>query len=74
METKVTRMAYSQNLNRGKYAQLAEIAKRLGKIRKEVWHRYGSVSGVRFMGLDLASCSRLNPTFSKSNINAGTNF
>ncbi|HIE30546.1 TPA: hypothetical protein EYP66_25085 [Candidatus Poribacteria bacterium] len=22
------------------------IARRLGKIRKEVWHRYGSISGV----------------------------
>ena len=43
---KVTRIAYSKNLNQGKVKQLSEIAKRLGKIRKEVWHRYGSVSGV----------------------------
>ncbi len=43
---KVTRIAYSRNLNLGKYNQLNLIAKRLGKLRKEVWHRYGSISGV----------------------------
>ncbi|MFI0467303.1 RNA-guided endonuclease TnpB family protein [Saccharopolyspora sp. 5N102] len=43
---KVTRIAYSQDLNDGKYAQLAEQARRLGRIRSEVWQRYGSVSGA----------------------------
>jgi IS605 OrfB family transposase len=43
---KVTRIAYSKNLKKGKYTKLSEIAKRLGKLRKEVWHRYGSISGV----------------------------
>jgi len=42
----VTRIAYSKNLNQGKYSKLSEIAKRLGKIRQEVWTRFGSISGV----------------------------
>ena len=44
----VTRIAYSKNLNVSKFEKLTEIAFRLGKIRKEVWHRYGSISGVGF--------------------------
>ena len=43
---KVTRIAYSKNLNQGKYEQLSEIAKRLGNLRQEVWHCYGSIGGV----------------------------
>jgi IS605 OrfB family transposase len=43
---KVTRIAYSKNLNRGKFSELKEIAKRLGRLRAEVWRRFGSVSGV----------------------------
>ena len=43
---KVTRIAYSHNLNAGKLEQLKEIALSLGKLRTEVWHRYGSISGV----------------------------
>ncbi|MCZ6675815.1 MAG: transposase [Candidatus Poribacteria bacterium] len=43
---KVTRIAYSHNLNAGKLDQLKEIASRLGNLRTEVWHRYGSISGV----------------------------
>lgn len=43
---KVTRIAYSKHLNQGKYERLAEIARRVGKIRAEVWRRYGSVQGV----------------------------
>jgi len=46
MKAKVTRITYSKNLNQGKLNQLSFIAFRLGKIRKEVWHRYGSISGV----------------------------
>ncbi len=43
---KVTRIAYSKDLNDGKYEQLKEIAKRLGQLRAEVWQRFGSVAGV----------------------------
>jgi transposase len=43
---KVTRIAYSGSLNTGKYAQLVEQARRLGRVRSEVWQRYGSVSGA----------------------------
>jgi IS605 OrfB family transposase len=43
---KVTRIAYSKNLNAGKYCQLAEQARRLGQVRALVWRGYGSVGGV----------------------------
>ncbi|SCF37156.1 Transposase [Micromonospora purpureochromogenes] len=43
---KATRVAYSTALNRGKYAELVEQARRLGRVRSEVWQRYGSVAGV----------------------------
>lgn len=39
---KVTRIAYSSNLNASKYAQLEEQARRLGRVRALVWARYGS--------------------------------
>jgi IS605 OrfB family transposase len=42
----VTRILKSKNLNKGKYEQLEEQAKRLGKIRSEVWHDIGSIKGV----------------------------
>lgn len=42
----VTRIAYSSRLNAGKYAQLAEQARRLGRVRTLVWDRYGPISGV----------------------------
>jgi IS605 OrfB family transposase len=42
----VTRVAYSRDLNPGKYAQLVEQAERLGCVRSAVWQRYGSVGGV----------------------------
>ncbi|MEU5943910.1 transposase, partial [Micromonospora sp. NPDC047548] len=42
---KVTRIAYSAGLNPGKYAALVEQARRLGRVRSEVWQRYGSVGG-----------------------------
>ncbi|MCE7009457.1 transposase [Kibdelosporangium philippinense] len=44
---KVTRVAYSADLNASKYARLVEQARRLGRVRSEVWQRYGSVSGAR---------------------------
>ncbi len=43
---KVTRVAFSKDLNPGKYGQLAEQAHRLGRVRSEVWQRYGSVNGA----------------------------
>ena len=43
---KVTRVAYSRQLNAGKYAALARQAERLGRVRAEVWRRYGSVAGA----------------------------
>ncbi|MFE9691133.1 RNA-guided endonuclease TnpB family protein [Micromonospora sp. NPDC005806] len=43
---KVTRIAYSTALNPGKYAALVEQARRLGRVRSEVWQRCGSVAGV----------------------------
>ncbi|MCW3819729.1 transposase [Micromonospora sp. DR5-3] len=43
---KVTRIACSARLNPGKYAALAEQARCLGRVRSEVWQRYGSIKGV----------------------------
>lgn len=44
--TKVTRIAHSKQLNQGKYDQLADIAARLGKVRADLWQRYGALRGV----------------------------
>lgn len=44
---KVSRIAYSKGLTASKYAALEEQARRLGRVRSEVWQRYGSVTGVR---------------------------
>nr|WSY55531.1 zinc ribbon domain-containing protein [Streptomyces sp. NBC_00886] len=43
---KVTRIAYSNSLNPGKYAQLVEQARRLGRVRALVWRDYGSLAGL----------------------------
>ena len=43
---KVTRIAFSKEMNDSKYERLAEIASRLGKLRAEVWRKYGSMQGV----------------------------
>jgi hypothetical protein len=43
----VTRIARSKDLNPGKYAQLAEQARQLGRVRTAVWQRYGSVHGAQ---------------------------
>ena len=43
---KVTRIAYCRNLNQGKYIQLEEQARRLGRVRSLVWRCYGSINGV----------------------------
>jgi IS605 OrfB family transposase len=41
-----TEIAFSDNLNAGKYAALTELAKRLGTIRTEIWQRFGSIKSV----------------------------
>ncbi len=43
---KVTRIAYSDDLNQVKYDALNEIAKRCGSVRTEVWRNYGSIGGL----------------------------
>jgi len=43
---KATRILFVKNLNKGKYQQLSVQAERLGKISSEVWHSFGSISGV----------------------------
>ncbi|OQY47742.1 MAG: hypothetical protein DRR08_11040 [Candidatus Parabeggiatoa sp. nov. 2] len=43
---KVTRIIYSDNLNKTKYDALNEIAKLCGSIRTEVWRNYGSIGGL----------------------------
>lgn len=50
---KVTRIAYSKNLNQGKLVNLTEIASRLGALRTELWDRFGSVAGVGLHQRDL---------------------
>jgi hypothetical protein len=42
----VTRIAYSRDLHAGKYGELVEQARRLGRVRSLVWERYGSITGV----------------------------
>ncbi len=44
--TRYTRILYSGKINSGKYAQLQELAWRLGNLRTEVWRRFGSLNGV----------------------------
>jgi IS605 OrfB family transposase len=41
-----TQIAFSDNLNKGKYVALVEQAHRLGAIRTEIWQRFGSIKGV----------------------------
>jgi hypothetical protein len=43
---KVTRIAFSRDLNAGKYGLLVEQVRRLGRVRSWVWDRYGSLTGV----------------------------
>jgi len=50
---KVTRVAYSQDLNAGKLARLAEQAVRLGRVRSLVWQRYRSLAGVGVSGREI---------------------
>ena len=46
----VTRSVKSKKLNPGKYQRLEEQARRLGQIRSDVWHCYGSIKGVASKG------------------------
>jgi len=48
--SEVTRIAFSKNLNQGKFDQLTELAARLGLIRTEVWRQFGSLAGLNFEG------------------------
>ena len=43
---KVTRIAYSRDLDAGKYGELVGQVRRLGRARSLVWDRYGSITGV----------------------------
>lgn len=44
--SKVCRIVTSVDLNKTKYDELNEQAVLLGKIRKEIWQRFGSLNGV----------------------------
>jgi len=46
--SKVTRIAFSKNLNQGKFDQLVEIANRLGVLRSDIWRRFGSLNGLGY--------------------------
>lgn len=48
--SKVTRIAYGKNVTRSKMRRLTELARRLGAVRAETWHRFGSMSGLRYSG------------------------
>ena len=43
---KVTRILHAKKPNRGKLAALRKQARRLGRVRSEVWQRFGSIQGV----------------------------
>lgn len=43
---KATRIAFSKGITSSKYDALEEQARRLGRVRTEVWDRYGSISGA----------------------------
>ena len=43
---KLTRIHHCKNLNREKYKQLEKQATLLGRVRSEVWCKYGAVSGL----------------------------
>ena len=43
---KLTRIHHCRNLNREKYKQLEKQAVLLGRVRGEVWTRYGAISGL----------------------------
>ncbi len=43
---KSTRIIVSDDVNKGKYDALKEQARLLGKLRSEIWQRFGSIKGV----------------------------
>ena len=50
---KITKIAYSKDLNQGKYNALLRQAELLGQVRSEVWQRFGSVSGIGLRDRDI---------------------
>jgi hypothetical protein len=52
----VTSIAFSKNINAGKYAALLEQARRLGLVRAEVWQRFGSLAGVGVSDRKIRDC------------------
>jgi hypothetical protein len=44
--SKVCRVLTSVDLNKKKYSELNAQAKMLGKLRKEIWQRFGSLAGI----------------------------
>jgi IS605 OrfB family transposase len=42
----VTRIAYAKGLTSAKLSVLREMAKRCGWVRREAWHRYGSIAAL----------------------------
>jgi IS605 OrfB family transposase len=42
-----TQIAFSHQINQGKYTALQEQAHRLGSIRSDVWQRFGSINSVK---------------------------
>jgi hypothetical protein len=42
----ITRIAYAKGLTCAKLDVLREMSLRCGKVRKEAWHRYGSVAAL----------------------------
>lgn len=53
LKNTVTRIVRSKGLNAGKLVQLAEVARRLGKVRRHVWHKYGGVRGASMSPFDI---------------------
>jgi IS605 OrfB family transposase len=44
--TLITRIAYAKDLTSAKLSVLREMARRCGRVRKEAWHRYGSIAAL----------------------------
>jgi transposase len=43
----VTRIAYSKNLDKIKLDELTELARRLGEIRRDIWHEFGALKNLK---------------------------
>ena len=42
----ITRIAYAKDLTSAKLSVLREMSRRCGRVRKEAWHRYGSIAAL----------------------------